>query len=616
MGLISVQSRPSRCAGSFMNIISAKQRGPDWTGPAQGSPRQSGVNRRLTTGRKRSENRESSAWRCWGGALPDWGSAFAFHIEPGVHDLPKVSHFPRCSAKLRAREAESAWELRPPHHRPDHVLHSPRARGQEHKSDGPPLAPQPLRQRAFAVPAVCRAELRSKDSQSPVTRAPSHTHVRPVQPCRLLHPSLEEGKAVLFCLTRYSVPEIQLGVGYRGQALLQTPSPPPRSALRCGAAAHPAPPSASRAQPRPPGPWTSPCSLLLGSQAGRLLPAECCLSQARPCPPSRLPALSSGPRVPSDAPTGSGSQSPESTGQRPDLRQLCRVRPELPVGAGGPQPGSFPGAGALTADMVPTSCSQAWGPQHSPHPHWLPLTWKRSRLRQAFSRWPFLRRVARPHRLPTQAFLSRKLCRELPAGPTRISVVMGQRGLVRPRVLTAGTPKLPHGGELSPTGPAEASTSGEWCGWELLDDPGTTGLSKGCRDGEGLSGQLAEGQRGRMSVLRENSETRYKETEHDQSFFWRNACFDGEFPAASVLTLGLSFGGKGQTVTVIRTALLSPHAETPQDRLPSSQNRSFPSREPQHLVSQVLPASPLHGQTCVVLEAADQMEAVRYRELV
>nr|CAI9711228.1 unnamed protein product [Rangifer tarandus platyrhynchus] len=266
MGLISVQSRPSRCAGSFMNIISAKQRrGPDWTGPAQGSPRQSGVNRRLTTGRKRSENRESSAWRCWGGALPDWGSAFAFHIEPGVHDLPKVSHFPRCSAKLRAREAESAWELRPPHHRPDHVLHSPRARGQEHKSDGPPLAPQPLRQRAFAVPAVCRAELRSKDSQSPV------------------------------------------------------------------------------------------------------------------------------------------------------------------VGAGGPQPGSFPGAGALTADMVPTSCSQAWGPQHSPHPHWLPLTWKRSRLRQAFSRWPFLRRVARPHRLPTQAFLSRKLCRELPAGPTRISVVMGAR---------------------------------------------------------------------------------------------------------------------------------------------------------------------------------------------
>lgn len=59
-----------------------------------------------------------------------------------------------------------------------------------------------------------------------------------------------------------------------------------------------------------------------------------------------------------------------------------------------------------------------------------------------------------------------------------------QRGLVRPCVLTAGTPKLPLGGELSPTGPAGASTSGEWCGWELLEDPGTTGLRKGCWDGE------------------------------------------------------------------------------------------------------------------------------------
>lgn len=59
-----------------------------------------------------------------------------------------------------------------------------------------------------------------------------------------------------------------------------------------------------------------------------------------------------------------------------------------------------------------------------------------------------------------------------------------QRGLVRPRVLTAGTPKLPHRGELSPTGPAGASTSGEWCGWELLGDPGTAGLGRGCRDGE------------------------------------------------------------------------------------------------------------------------------------
>ena len=47
-------------------------------------------------------------------------------------------------------------------------------------------------------------------------------------------------------------------------------------------------------------------------------------------------------------------------------------------------------------------------------------------------------------------------------------------------LLTAGTPELPHGGELSPTGPAGAGTSGEWGRWELLDDPGTVGLGRGC----------------------------------------------------------------------------------------------------------------------------------------
>ena len=97
-------------------------------------------------------------------------------------------------------------------------------------------------------------------------------------------------------------------------------------------------------------------------------------TQPQPLPPKTQPGLPPAGLVPSSEGLGGRGRPAD-----PRLSQ---------VGAGGPRPGSFPGAGALTMDTVLTSCSQGWGPQHSPHPHWLPLTWKRSRLRQAFSRWP------------------------------------------------------------------------------------------------------------------------------------------------------------------------------------------------------------------------------------